>query len=100
MNKKHFTTVSAGELLSVTGAKHKNENFIVLTIRLDPENFESKNIGLKPEQAVRLLRDLQNMVNHSPIMAEAYQNAPDSFESYKKIVLEEPVPKKKARKKP
>lgn len=93
MSRKHFTNITEGELLSISAAKHDGVPYIVLSFRLDSESFEVNNVGIKPEQAVRLLRDLSALATNSDTMKEAIANTENGYDDYKRIMLEETVPK-------
>jgi hypothetical protein len=99
-NQQHSTSMTEAELLSISGATHNETPYVVLSMRLNLDNYHVHNLGLTPQQAVRLWRDLCNLATTSPIMREAISKTPNTYDHYKRIVLDEPVPKRKRRKKP
>lgn len=93
----HQTLMTEAEILSVAGARYNDAGFIVLSMRLNPENFMVHNLGLKPEQAVRLWRDLTMLAQTSEVMKKAIEETPNHYDNFKRIMLEEAPPPKKGR---
>ncbi|MEY4565227.1 MAG: hypothetical protein RLY14_197 [Planctomycetota bacterium] len=98
MSEKHFTNIIDGEIVSLSAGQQDNRSFVIVSVRIEPNSFRVVNIGISPEQAVRVWRDLSNMALTSPILKEAVANNPSDYESFRRIYLEEPLPKKKRRK--
>ena len=91
MGSGHFTSVVEGEILSITAGRTNGIPKMILSLRVGSDSFDCLNLCIKPEQAVRLWRDLANLASNSEIMKEAVNETPDYYEFYKTIVTDERV---------
>jgi len=87
MQNKHQTLITDAELLAITAAKSQEQSYIVLSMRLDTENMQVHNLGLTPQQAVRLLRDLTSLATTSEIMKKAIADTPNLYADFRDCML-------------
>lgn len=83
----HTTMVGQAELMSISVAAVDDEPCLVFTMRLDPNIFESTNIAISAEQAIRLRQDLDHVFRTSESMKNALEKYSDSKESFEKIIF-------------
>lgn len=85
--QEHKTMVDRVELMSLSIASVEGDPCLVLTMRLDRNKFESNNIAISAEQAIRLRKDLDHIFNTSESMKKALEKTRDSKESFEKIIF-------------
>lgn len=83
----HTTMVEQVELMSVSVCSVDGKPSLVLTMRLDPNKFESNNIAISAEQAIRLQKDLEHIFKTSESMKNAAKKHSDSKEAFDKIIF-------------
>ena len=83
---KHTTMVEKVELMAASVGAVGGETCLILTMRLNPKKFESHNIALTADQAVRLRRDLKHIFNTSQSMKKSVKKHLDSQSSFDKII--------------
>ena len=84
---KHKTMVDRVELMSLSVASIENKTCLVLTMRFDSNKFESNNIAITAEQAIRLRQDLDHVFKTSESMKKAVNEYSDSKKSFEKIIF-------------
>lgn len=90
-SNKHFTMATDVELVSVTAAKMEDGPRLLLNVRMDPEDsFESFNMALTADQAVRLKHDLDHLFHNSELMKKAAKDYEHSLKYFLAIMNEEP----------
>lgn len=97
MSQRTNIEITEAELLAVSVAKSTDKNFVVFSLRLDTDSFESTNIGISADQAVRLWRDLSSLGLTSEILKQEFNSNPSLYDNYENIILDKKLSKKRGR---
>jgi len=80
MKNEHLILSHVAELLSTTVGRTAGEPKVILTIRVNSErSFESVNLAFSPEQACRLIQDLEGLILESEWLATLGKDGADGL---------------------
>ena len=91
MNNHQISVAKNAEFLAVVAAQSGDDPKVILTFRLQEGSFDATNLSISPDQAHRLVDDIQSLFQKSQFLSACPRKEDPSKEAFVRIMRDETI---------